>query len=359
MYYINMSSSPGGNNGNQGNGNQGNGNQGSGSNSPTSNGTTSSSSSSSGWTYTTANVISSATFIPNTDSLANVLLNQTITGDGYVITNEQGITASGNVVTETTFDTTANATIDIDEDLVGTVSAGYDDSSATGQLVAEIRDYANKIKCEEFHGKGSIDDYNALFTAAAKIANESKQMKLDVEIEGFDDFGKAADDLAALFVSFTKRLQTVNIIDDSDFLRAVLNALKKIDNLSNVFGKFKDTILLTSTIRIPASAHHTSLILSNVMAEVNCAMNYINHFVNPIDVLPAANLSVQDQNIIQKAVTTIDDWNVLCEQGVTIALSNNQDIQYIKQVNNELKTKTNSLKSATDTLRAKLLSLTS
>lgn len=310
------------------------------------------------WSYTQGNVVvNSNVFIPNSDTIANIILNQTITGPGYVVTNQQGIAENGNVLTNTDFNTTSNLTVDVLGDFDGVVSTGYDDSSVTGNLVAQIRTYAQDILCEDFHHKGSIDDYNALFTAAAKIANESKQMKLDVDVEGFENFAQAADDLSALFVSFTQKLQTVNIIDDTDFLTAVLNALKKIANLSNVFGKFKDTILLTSTIRIPQSAHTTSLILSNVMAEVSCAMNYINHFVNPIDIMPQANLSVQDKGIITKAVETIDSWNVLCEQGVTIALSHDTDIQYINQANTDLKTKTNILKNATNTLKAKLLAL--
>jgi hypothetical protein len=237
--------------------------------------------------------------------------------------------------------------------LVETVSAGYDDSSVTGQLVAQIRTYADKIKCEDFHGKGNIDDYNSLFAAAAKIANESKQMQLDIDIDGFSDFGKAADDLSALFTSFTKRLQNVNIIDDSSFLSAVLSALIKISNLSDVFGRFKETILMTSTVNIPKSAHDTKLILQTVMGEVSCAMGYINNFVTRDSSLPNANLSDVDKNIINKAVSTIDNWNVLCEQGVSIALSSNPDIQYIKQANLNFKQKSGLLKTATDSLRAK------
>jgi len=106
-------------------------------------------------------------------------------------------------------------------------------------------------------------------------------MQLDIDVDGFNDFGKAADDLSALFITFTKKLQSVNIIDDTAFLQAVLNALKKIYNLSEVFGKFKETILVTSEIKIPKTAHDTKDILVDVMDEVNCSLNYINNFVNP------------------------------------------------------------------------------
>ena len=84
-------------------------------------------------------------------------------------------------------------------------------------------------------------------------------------------------------------------------------------------------------------------------------MNYINHFVNPgTQELPAANLSLAEHDVKNKAVSTIDNWNVLCDQGVSIAISSNPDIQYITQSNDLLKTQTTNLRSATSSLRTKL-----
>ena len=224
-------------------------------------------------------------------------------------------------------------------------------------IVNEIKNYAQLIKCEDFHGKGTVDDYNVLFDAASKIVNESKQMHLDVDIEGFANFGQAADELSALFTSFTKKLQNINIIDDTAFLSAVLDALKKIYNLSEVFGRFKKTILITSEIKIPKAIHDTKVVLEGVMDEINCAMNYINNFVNPDPTLVNANLSDKDKNIITKAVNTIENWNDLCDHGVSIALDNNTDIKYIKTANTDLLNKTNKLKDVTSKLRAKLSNL--
>jgi len=92
----------------------------------------------------------------------------------------------------------------------------------------------------------------------------------------------------------------------------------------------------------------------DVMDELNCAMNYINHFVSPDTELQSANLSDVDKNIIKKAVQTIDNWKILSDQGVSIALNNNSDIQNIKNINTNLKQKTVALKSATSALRAKI-----
>ena len=141
------------------------------------------------------------------------------------------------------------------------------------------------------------------------------------------------------------------------FLRAVSVALKKIWNLSEVFGKFKQTILATSTIQIPKSTHDTKTVLESVIGNVNCAMKYISHFVDSSSPAPVdANLSTEEKGVIDAAVSTIDSWNVLCEQGVSIAMSNNPDIKYIKTASDQMKNTTQTLKNATNALKTKLAS---
>ena len=147
------------------------------------------------------------------------------------------------------------------------------------------------------------------------------------------------------------------IIDDTVFLASILDALKKIFNLSEVFGRFKETILATATIQMPKSAHDTKVVLENVMDELSCAMNYISYFVTSTgtsDIQTNAQLSSTEQTIINTAVSTIDSWNTLCEQGVSISLDTNTDVQYIKQANIDIRQKTSALKSATASLKSKL-----
>lgn len=277
---------------------------------------------------------------------------------GYVVTNQQYSDASGNEHTETQFVTTdPSSDVQIFEDLCGNVVHYYDDTqdSAKSAIIAQIQTYAAEIKCTNFQGKGSIDDYTQLFEAAAQIANESAQMQLDVDIDGFNEFAAAADDLSTLFTSFILKLQNVSIIDDTAFLTAVANALSKIANLSKVFAKFKETILATSTVQIPKSAHDTSILLQNVSSQIDCAMKYINHFVDSSSPAPAnADLSTEEQGIINAAVSTITNWNILCDQGVSIAMANDPDIQGINTVNQKLKQTKQTLVSATTLLRAKL-----
>jgi len=289
----------------------------------------------------------------NTDPSSN-----TVNGDGYVVTTQQYADASGVEITHVHFATVdPTSDVQVTEDLSGNAFAYYDDSgdSAKSALIAQIQTYANDIQCSKFHGKGTIDDYSELFQAAAKIANESAQMQLDVDIEGFNQFASAADDLSALFNSFILKLENVSIIDDTAFLTAVANALKKISNLSKVFGKFKETILATSTVELPKSAHDAKVLLQNVVGQVNCAMTYITHFVDSSVAAPdAAKLSQEEQDIISGAVSTIDNWNILCDQGVSIAMANNPDIQYISGASNQLKQTAQTLSNATALLKSKL-----
>jgi hypothetical protein len=281
------------------------------------------------------------------------------TDTGNKITNLQYTDASGTVITESIFVTTdPSSDVQIFEDLSEEVMKYYDDTTDVGKLalISQIKAYADDIKCTNFQGKGSIDDYTQLFQAAAQIANDSSQMQLDVDIEGFNEFASAADDLSALFNGFIVKMQNISIIDDTVFLTAVANALGKIANLSKVFGKFKETIIATSTVKIPKSSHDTSVLLQNVTSQVNCAMNYISHFVDSsVPASDAANLSDKEKSIITDAVNTINNWNILCDQGISIAMSSDPDIISIKSSSQQLKQHTQQLSNATSLLKSKLL----
>ncbi len=59
----------------------------------------------------------------------------------------------------------------------------------------------------------------------SNIATETKQMQLDIDVDGFNEFANTADDLSNLFNSFIIKLQNVNIINDIIFLQSILNVL--------------------------------------------------------------------------------------------------------------------------------------
>jgi hypothetical protein len=72
---------------------------------------------------------------------------------------------------------------------------------------------------------------------------------------------------------------------------------------------------------------------------------------------PNSELSSTEQSIITNAITTIDNWNNLCEQGVSIAMATNPDIVFIKNASDKLKQNTSVLTNATSKLRAKFSQL--
>ena len=82
----------------------------------------------------------------------------------------------------------------------------------------------------------------------------------------------------------------------------------------------------------------------------------MNYFVSPEDnpSLTNAELSPEEKNIIAKSVQTIDNWNNLCEYGVSVAMSNNTDIQFIHTSSENLKQTSISLRGVSSKLKTKL-----
>jgi hypothetical protein len=301
--------------------------------------------------------------VPPAKVIVRDLSSTTIPGIGYQVVNSTGTAADDSGIINVKFDTTQPDIYDpqIQQNLTQEISIYDDQTDLSGQTVTllnQIKSYASEINCSDFHGKGSIEDYTVLFQAAAQIATESKQMDLNIDIAGFNEFADAADELSELFTGFITKLQNINIITDVSFLQSISIALGKIVNLSNIFGRFKATVLATSKIQIPKSSHDATVVIKGVMDEVNCAMQYINYFVSPESNpnLVDAQLSSAEKNIITQSVNTINSWNILCEQGVSIAMSSDPDIQYIHQASNQLKTTTVNLKSVTASLKSKLAS---
>lgn len=241
---------------------------------------------------------------------------------------------------------------DITEDFQQFVTV-IQESPIEASLMEQIKACATEIKCSDFHGKGSVEDYTLLFDAASKIASEVKQVQLDVDIQGFREFGDAADELSALFEGFTKKIQSIHTIDDTVFLESILSALRKIVHLSNTFGKFKETLVATHTIQLSEAVGDTKKALEEVSQEMECALKYIQYFVNPEGSLPAAELNEIDRQVIHRATTTIEAWSHIYENGVSMAMNQNEDIQYIHRSNDWFKERSVTLKSSTSLLRTK------
>ena len=204
-------------------------------------------------------------------------------------------------------------------------------------MVEQIKIYAHQIKSDNFKGKGTIEDYSLLFEAASKLANDTKHLQLDIDIQGFNQFGEAADELSRLFTSFTKKIQSINI-DDCLFLSAVLSALKKVVALSNAFSAFQDSILEN---RVHSSIGETKKILEGVTEEVECVMKHLNHFSAPTG-LESANLSPVNRNAISHAISTLNTFSM-----------DTPDIQYIKRTNQTFIQQGSQLRRTTNIIREK------
>lgn len=282
--------------------------------------------------------------------------------DGLEIITETGIQKDGTEVVQIlAFTTDPSNEIQIVEKLNTKIQIYNDETDPiVNELIQEITQYASKINCTDFQGKGTIDDYVELFKVASNLAQETKQTSLDIDIAGFNEFGNAADELSKLFQQYIVKLENMNIINDKDFLKSISVSLKKIWNLSETFGKFKETILCASTIKVPKSIKDTRNVIEDVMTDVNCAMKYINHFISPEmdnsnnNLCGRAELSEDEKLMIEESIQTINNWDQLYNKGMQIAISENADIKFIEEANKIIQNTSNSLKDATSIFKGKL-----
>ena len=281
--------------------------------------------------------------------------------DGLEIITQTGINKDGTEMVQIlAFTTDPSSDVQIVEKLNTTIQI-YDDEidPEVNGIIQEISQYASKINCSDFQGKGSIDDYAELFKVASNLAQEAKKTTLEIDITGFNEFGNAADELSKLFQQYIVRLENLNVINDKDFLKAISVSLKKIWNLSETFGKFKETILGTSVIKVPKSLKDTRVVIEDVMGDIDCAMKYVHHFISPesdgnTNLGGYAELSDAEKQIIEESIQTISNWDQLYNKGMQIAISENADIKFIEEANKIIQTTSNSLKDATSIFKGKL-----
>ena len=282
---------------------------------------------------------------------------------GMKTVTETGHLSDGTFIFETaTITTDLSSDIQITIDLSAVVQQ-YDDilDPSTNVLMQEISLYASRINCTDFQGKGTVEDYTELFQVASDLAKHAKQTTLNINIDGFKEFGNAADELSDLFKNYIVKIENMNVVNDTAFLSEILFYLKKIWNLSETFGKFKETIMGTSIIKIPKSLEDTRNILDGVMSEVDCAMKYIECFVSPdtadhVSLCSSGSyeLSSNEKSQIADAVKTIQKWNYLYNDNIQIAISENADVQFIESANTIIKNTANIMKSNTAILKGKI-----
>ena len=278
------------------------------------------------------------------------------------------VTQTGHLSDGTFIFETATITTDLSSDIqivldLSAIVQQYDDvlDASTNLLMQEISLYAGKIQCTDFQGKGTVEDYTELFQVASDLAKQAKQTTLNINIDGFKEFGNAADELSALFKDYIVKIENMNVVNDTAFLSEILFYLKKIWNLSETFGKFKETIMGTSVIKIPKSLEDTRNIIDGVMSEIDCAMKYIECFVSPECVTDISlccpgsyELNADEKSQIAEAVKTIQKWNYLYNDNIQIAISENADVHFIESANAVIKQTAELLKNNTAILKGKI-----
>lgn len=278
---------------------------------------------------------------------------------GLETIRENAVLPDGTIIyQELNFTVDPSSDIQIVEDLSAIIQIYNDETDLSLNIIMqEITQYAENIKCTNFQGKGSIDDYAELFTVASNLAKEAKQTSLVIDISGFYEFGNAADELSKVFQEYIIKLKNINVVNDMDFLKAIVSSLKKISHLADVFGKFKETILATSIVQIPKSLEDTRFILDGVMSEVDCAMKYVHHFIcpeNDVSMCSASNLSPEEKALIQSAISTIQNWDNKYSKNLQVILSENADVQFIEAANKLIANTAKDMKTATSIFKGKI-----
>jgi hypothetical protein len=224
------------------------------------------------------------------------------------------------------------------------------------QLQYEIREYASRINHKDFYENGTINDYSKLFESVSNMANEYKQIDLQFEINGFNEFSNTADQIINLFESFSKKLQNINIINDTTFLISISNALEKMCKLSESFIMFKKTILTISDVQIPKTVYNTTQILSNVMVDITSAINYICNFIDPSNnKVLNSELKKEDKIAIENAINIINNMksNIECSD-IKNKLERDEVFKSITRYNNSIKKSSDILKNATFIFKNKI-----
>ncbi len=228
-----------------------------------------------------------------------------------------------------------------------------ENTKANAEILARVVQANSDI--QTFTGKGSLADYEKLFEQVKLVSVENVTAELNVQLDGLEALGVAAEGLSAMFAGVTATLASVRTIDDSNVLKSAAVSLDKIVKLSKVFGEFQETITATSAVEIPKSVQTTGVILAEVSKKVDVAMTYIDYFVNPSEkILEGAALNDAQKADIAGATNAIVNWNSLCKDGVSFAMTTNADIQNLRTTDETLMLQAKQLQQAVSSLTKSL-----
>ena len=281
---------------------------------------------------------------PELDITENENIEVTGTTGGNTQSVQTGQTEDGGDVLDVDLQADQDV-VDIDVDLT-TLTEYSDLNDEQIEKLQKIRDLAEKIKCTEFHNKGTLKDYEELIEKIRTV--EIQKVDLDLELDGLDKFGKFSKEISEMILGLSARIEQVSTVNDTEFLDKTIQQMENIQMLINALDKFKIDVAATSKLRLPSSTREVSQILSDLYVEASCAKEYIDYFTGVRSDRPSedAELSENDKNAIQDAIKAIDLWVDMTNNGLEATMKNDENIQNIKEYNQKFSDLTEDLQAS-------------
>jgi hypothetical protein len=212
--------------------------------------------------------------------------------------------------------------------------ATYDDPFDDDEM-GEITELVNKIKCQKAQGMGTLAEYAALLDLAK---DASSNISLTLDISGLTQFASLAESYGQIFQDITQNLSSVTTIDSAPALNLVKAELQKIADMYDHLDSLKLEIRRTATLRIPDTIQQTADQLQTVYSELECTLNYLEHFCDPsdstVEVAQLAAMNARDKAAIDAATGALLAYKAIADnQGTVTAYGNTQVVNLTNKIN--------------------------
>lgn len=272
--------------------------------------------------------------------LDNITITTTTTdfsNDGIIdVTEVHTVTVDG--ATEDTISTVTDLNIN-NGSLDALSDIQYVEGSAESiLLVSEIQALQDKIKCSKFHGKGSMEDYAAVFKKIQEyfaVAGDSN-VEITVDVTSLDQFAEQAKNYSAMFEEILIKFNRVSSVDDSAVLKKIKQDLIDISKMYENIEKFKAIVTGTTGLKVPKTIKDCTDVLENVYSNINCSLDYINRFADKNYVLTEdkeikSQLSEDDKKALDYFAYSIQVWIDMIDNEGTVAMNTNSFVKKFKE----------------------------
>ena len=145
-------------------------------------------------------------------------------------------------------------------------------SSNTLQILEEIKFIVGRIKCENFHGIGTLDDYEELI----RLSQMVKGLEIDIDLTSLQSITEKADGIKQVFETLRTTLPTVlNLISVENLMiirDAFCSILKMLDTIEN----FSLVIRNQYVIRNECMVKKISKTVDKVYKHLDCIFTHDN-----------------------------------------------------------------------------------